>query len=178
MNRSFFEELEKISQANEISERKQNALDATRATLAMIAGAAGGILSEKGFSKTKRLGPFTKALLSGLTAGGSAIMTNKAIKDYLNDGKKRRNRGKGSSNPHLLSSKQQHSERHKGHSSEVSSPLFRPDATGGVPFHTGQGPIFRRNERDTDGDNNNGQRDDRYRYNGKKTRHYRFTSPV
>jgi len=175
MKNSFYRELEKIA---EINERKQQALDAVRAALAVGTGAGTAYVSERGLSALKKApSSRARAVISGLLAGSSAIMTNKAIKDYLDGNKKRRNSSKRNRNKNVLSSKQQHSQRHQGHNPQVSSPLFQPTGDGGVPLHTGRGPIFRGNERDGDGDNNNGLGDDRYRYNRKKTRNYRFKDP-
>ena len=175
MKNSFYEEIEKIAKMNE---RKQQALDAVRAALAVGTGAGTAYLSERGLSSIKKAPtPRARAVISGLLAGTSAIMTNKAIKDYLDGNKKSRNRRKRNRNKNLLSSQQQSSVGHKGHSSEVPSPLLQSAEPEAVPVFTGRGPIFRGDERDGDGDNNNRLGDDRYRYSRKKTRNYRFKDP-
>ena len=175
MYKHFTAELEKIALTNK---RRQNMLDATRAALASVAGAGMGYGTFKGLKRFKKPINAKTALLMGLISGGSAIMTNKAIKDYINVSKKRRNSRKNFSNKNLLSSQQQHTERHQGYSPEVSASLLRPTGVGGVQVHSRRGPIYRGDKRNSDGTDNNRRGNDRYRYSGKKTRNYRFKNPV
>jgi len=174
---SFYNEIEKIGKAKK--ERSSLREDMLRVTLPLIAGGTAGYLSQKGIERAGKRGKFRgAALVPAVLGAGSAIMTHRSLKEYLNERKKRRNRGKNNLNKNVLPSKQKHSKRREGYSPDVSASLLQPNARGSVQIHTGRGPIYRGNKRDGDGADNNRSGESRYGYRGKKTRYYRFKDPT
>ena len=172
MNYYFSKELHKI--AMQIDMR-----DVARAAAVSGIAAGTGYATHEALKRLrgKAFGP-KSALLMGLLSGGSAIMANSAIKRYLDERKKSKHSGKNFSDKNILSSNKQHSKRHKRHNSKVSPALLLTNEYGGLSVPSGRGPIYNRDQRDSDGNNNNGFGDDRYGYRGKKTRNYRFKNPL
>jgi len=194
---SFYEELEKIAESKK-KDKKDNYFQRLRkvftkeglqeqleggATVAGTLGASGlaAALTSKAIDKVptshRKFVP-KGAFIPGVAAGVSGLLTYKAIRDYLNERKNRSNRREGGISKNVLPTQQQHNERREGHNSKVSSPLLQSDGGRGVPLHSGRGPIYRGNVRDSDGTDNNGSGDDKYRYHRKKTRNYRFKDPT
>lgn len=196
---SFYQELEKIAESKKKDKKEtyfqrwkksftKDELKKQLETSGTITGALGagglaGFLTSEGMKKINiptQYGKFAPrgAFVPGVAAGISGLLTYKAIRDYLNERKKRGNSRKGGISKNILPNQQQHNERREGHNSKVSSTLFQSDGGGGVPLHSGRGPIYRGNVRDSDGADNNGSGDDKYRYHRKKARNYRFKDPT
>ena len=177
----FSVEIEKIARSKE----RVNASAVAKGILAQGLGFAGGYGTAKyvypkilqTLGKTPKPISGRAATLLGFATGLGMLGAHLSRRRYVNDSKIRLNRGKNRKNKAVLSDNKQLAKRLQGHSPKVPKDILRSDAGRSVQVQSGKLPVRRGDSRGRDGANNNGRGDDRYKFRGKKTRHYRFKDP-